>query len=35
VQVLEAEGVQKFADSWVELLDTVRRQLAEMSGEGK
>jgi transaldolase len=32
VDTLEVEGVQKFADSWRELADSVSRQLAAFSG---
>lgn len=35
VEVLEVEGVRKFADSWRELLESVTHQLAAFSGEGK
>jgi transaldolase len=35
VEVLEVEGVQKFADSWKELLNSVTRQLAAFGEEGK
>jgi hypothetical protein len=28
VQVLEDEGVQKFATSWAELLETIKREMA-------
>jgi transaldolase len=28
VKVLEDEGVQKFATSWAELLDTIKREMA-------
>ncbi len=34
VAVLEREGVEKFAKSWTELLDTVRTALDESSGSG-
>ena len=32
-QVLEEEGVQKFIDSWEELLETVDQQLRAKKGE--
>jgi transaldolase len=34
VQVLENEGVDKFAVSWNELLDTIKRELADASTTG-
>jgi transaldolase len=34
-ETLEVEGVQKFADSWNELLESVTRQLAAFKGEAK
>jgi len=32
IGTLEKEGVAKFADSWAELQDTVRRQLDRAQG---
>ena len=32
VTVLEEEGVQKFATSWNELLETIATQMAAVSG---
>jgi transaldolase len=29
VRVLEEEGVEKFTASWIELLDTIKTQMAE------
>jgi transaldolase len=34
-ETLEVEGVQKFADSWKELLESVSRQLAAFKGDAK
>jgi transaldolase len=34
VDTLEVEGVQKFSDSWTELLDSVTRQLGALRGAG-
>ena len=34
VRVLEEEGVEKFANSWNRLLDTVRDELGKLGGEG-
>ena len=34
-ETLEVEGVQKFADSWKELLESVNRELAAFEGEAK